>query len=311
MGFGWLLHPDAEGELRRLGESAGASYEPRRTTHRLARNLKTRFSSLTADDVSLLPSELATFPRQDGITWLPWCPTPYLARLANKHLGLRSRFPKPELLYRLNDKAYLQKYRSWTAPNRMLLLQRAQLDENLVLSERPPLSVGQGGPARFRLKQRFGQAGRGQRRINARLSPDDMRFVEDSLRKGGLILEPELDLTLNCSLHGVIGDDGILLGKLVPFRIDRFQAPQQGIAHLGLPDVPLLTDSAPRLGRQVAEDLRAEGYRGPFGLDLAYTTSGELYLLDLNARFTLHWSQGMAENRSLALGLLPNYFSTR
>lgn len=174
-------------------------------------------------------------------------------------------------------------------------------------------------PEPVRLKRRFGFAGKGQRRHPAgRLAAADastLQWLQMAVRQGGFVLEPEVEMELELSLHGLV-DQELLLGRLCEQRCDAFGAPLEV-----LPAGPgrvssALEDGLREAAWQAASSLRDAGYFGPFGIDArVFRWRGQLGVQaigDLNARFTLGWSTGMAELRETALAaLLRRTYPTR
>lgn len=171
----------------------------------------------------------------------------------------------------------------------------------------PPLPV--------RLKRRFGFAGRGQRRCApGRLATADeatTRWLRVAVEQGGFLLEPEVELELELSLHGLVDDasDGApLVGRLCEQRCDTFGAPLQVLPAAAGRVPPLLAECLREAAGEVASALRGAGYFGPFGLDARlFRWRGQLgvqLIGDLNARFTLGWSTGMGDLRETALATL-------
>src|SRR5690606_37164589 len=67
------------------------------------------------------------------------------------------------------------------------------------------------GVANWLLKRALGAAGRGQRRVTARLSDADLRFIAASLAAdGGLQVEPLVALELEMSILGFLSSQGRL-----------------------------------------------------------------------------------------------------
>ena len=345
----WLLNPDAEQEmlqffLRKATTVKPAEGEPgeprakipsRGLSQKAWQLLTDRFLSLTCGEPTLfLRSGELLPPREEKIAkrqWIPWCPTTGVQAYLHRATGQDYRGPSMTLLCDLNDKLYLQRHSEHVAPGRRLITTFEELVEVFETGVWPNRSrtsrtVAEGGPAAVRLKRRFGQAGRGQRRVNVALSEDDRRFIIDSMGKGGLIAEPELDVRENLSLHGLVHPAGLMFGTPYRFRVDRFSAPRGPETRplsprdrrrddvltrneLALAVASDVESSMLRIGTSVGSDLKARGYSGPFGLDFVETKDHGLVLLDLNARFTINWSLGMNERRDEALSLMPRYQS--
>jgi hypothetical protein len=211
-----------------------------------------------------------------------------------------------DLLARCNDKLTVSQFDACIQERAQVCsvadLQRLIIDRGWRSCDPRGQSVGAGARASVRLKRRFGQAGRGQRRVNEFLSADDLRFVQDSAKFGGLIAEPELTIAKNWSMHGVITPTTLLLGDPCSFTTDRFSAPNSPVQQDETYSRPAshLRDAT----SDVAATLQKWGYFGPFGLDFVVTVEGRWALVDINARFTLGFSAGLGQKRSNALELV-------
>lgn len=222
-----------------------------------------------------------------------WCPTPNaLGTLAG--LGLSAVVgPDVHSLRRANDRA-------WTVD-----LAQPELGRCFVTSAddwRRLLLEAPSPTGTWRLKRRFGFAGRGHRRLRAVPSADDLRWVDASLAQGGLLREAELPIHEELSIHGYVDSSELLLGTPVSFASDAFGAPAGHTPSVGRSAwARELAEAATR----VASRLLEYGYFGPFGVDAFSWRSGSGVLLnpvsDVNARFTLAWSTGMGNVRERAL----------
>jgi hypothetical protein len=153
----------------------------------------------------------------------------------------------------------------------------------------------------LRCKRRFGFAGRGQRVLPEQPSPADRRWLADALAAGGVVVEPELTGAEALSLHGVVDASGALLGGACRLDVDRFGAPTS-VTRLRDTEVSALLapQALEAVGHEVARRLDAAGYFGPFGIDVLLS-GGEPRLIDVNARFTLGFSNGLGDRREAAL----------
>lgn len=281
----WLLNLDAELELASRG-----SYQ---TPLRIAATLepwaeRAAHSLLAPGDVRLEQWQPGGAAAHEAVGAC-WCPTPSaLARLARAGVPL-PRSPAVEVLRRVCHRSFYLSL-GGGAPGAIFLTDSASLER--VLAGRA------GVPWLF--KRPFGFAGRGQRRMSANLSADDQRWLADSLRLGGVLAEPWLELERELSLHGQLAPDGtVRLGRPCTQRTDAFRAwlATEPLRHgeLSAEQQRALFSSAER----VAEALRGAGYFGPFGID-AYTwrsASGKTLLNplgELNARYTMGYGVGMA-----------------
>lgn len=280
----WLLNLDAEREL--------ASSGPYQTPGRIAATLQPwaerAASSLLAPGDVRLEHWAPNAPAAANAVGACWCPTPSaLARLARAGLPLPPS-PAPDVLRRVCHRRFYLSL-GGGAPGACFLSESEPLERLLV--ERA------GAPWLF--KRPFGFAGRGQRRMGATLSADDRRWLADSLRLGGVLAEPWLQLELELSLHGLIARDGrVQLGRLCTQRTDAFRAwrSTELLAAEVLPEAQRRTLFA--TAERVADALASASYFGPFGID-AYiwrSSSGEALLNplgELNARYTMGYGVGM------------------
>lgn len=291
----WVLNPDAERELGGAVQSTARHIAQMRARAAM-------FDFLTCGEPRVLLADLAT-RRFSGERTLIWCPTPSALAAARKSGLAVGRAPSLDALRRVNDKRFPTK----ACPHLTLPARSIVTFSEAIASLPLPL----------RLKRPFGFAGKGQRTLLARGRPDDQRWLEESLRKASLVAEPELPGLIQVSCHGVA----------VPRECVDARAEPRALATLVGRPVALVTDSygAPTsveratLGAEleravvtttmeVAHYLEAEGYFGPFGVDYALV-DGRPYLLDLNARFTLGFSVGFAEERGAALSLIERLSS--
>ena len=150
-------------------------------------------------------------------------------------------------------------------------------------------------------KRAYGFAGRGQRRIIGVPSPDDRRWLSDSLRLGGFVAEPWLELVREVGVHGLIDVSGRLaLGRVCVQETNEYRAWVS--TRLACPQDLSSAETSRLLERAeaVAAALVAAGYFGPFGID-AYlfetrTAGIELNpLSELNARYSMGFAIGRPE----------------
>ncbi len=295
----WLLNLDADREL-----AAQGGYQTSRKTAAQIDAQRTRLEGLTHGEVSLpyqafvdqrpeAPSRLAEHGAESQIVC--WCPTPN-ARSLLAEAGLKPSGPAPalEILRHTNDRRFVLTLgggaalpgRKWVAPQASLAF----------LDELPP--VGD----RWRLKRAFGFAGKGQRTVGRALSREDRKWLDASLRGGGFLREPNVQLVEEFALHGWVDADALLFGNVC----HQEATPSGAIRRIEPHDPPLSVKA--RLfaaAEEVAARLRALGYSGPFGVDAFTYRNGSAVELapvsDVNARFTIGWSLGMGMLRETAL----------
>jgi phosphoribosylaminoimidazole carboxylase (NCAIR synthetase) len=161
------------------------------------------------------------------------------------------------------------------------------------------VTLREAGTRSWLFKKPYGFAGRGQRRTRAELTADDRRWFDATLRQGGCLAEPWLDIELEVSVHGCIEPDGrFRLGRICVQQVDAYRSwlssRLAGPEDVDAARVRRLHDRA----ASAAEALWAAGYWGPFGIDayLWRTPSGSLELNpmgELNARYTMGFAVGM------------------
>ncbi|HHI78688.1 MAG TPA: hypothetical protein ENK02_01770 [Planctomycetes bacterium] len=213
-----------------------------------------------------------------------WSPTPSaLARL--RALGLTPP-PAPDfgVLRRVNAKEWVSPLGLGLAGGRLL----RGVGEALEV-------LGSGGP--WRLKSRWGFAGRGQRSCPKTPGEADQRWIAARIQEdGGLWVEPEIEVLEAYALHGWLSREGELrCGRLLRQLLGpggRWEGaePARGARK------PLLAmgEALERVGESLGE----EGYFGPFGLDGIAWKRGEergfCPLLECNARLTMAFGLGFS-----------------
>jgi hypothetical protein len=278
----WVLNLDAELEL----QSSGPYQIPLRVAQALTPWLERARALLgPGDELIDAHSTRAGSPQRLGAAW---CPTPSaLQRLAKAGARLPPS-PSLEVLRRVNQRRFYLSL-GGGAPGAQYFDASEPLEAALVAR----------GSAPWLFKRAYGFAGRGQRRIPNPPSADDRRWLADSLRQGGLLGEPWLEIERELCLHGRLDGTGQLtLGRICVQRTDAYRA--WLASELALPGevdeahARTLYDTAER----VAEALTSAGYFGPFGLDgyLWRTPQGALAfnpLGELNARYTMGFAVGL------------------
>jgi hypothetical protein len=279
----WVINPGAEIEL------AGKTPPSESPRFRAAmERLTERFAWLTAADRWVSAHNLGDEHR--GMRALPWCPTPWLHKVAERSGVSMPEVPSLPVLRRVHHKSILIGTGLPGPPIREFASSRAELEA--IAGQSPP-------GATLRLKQAYSYAGRGQRRMGPG-SRDDPVFLRDAFRSGGLVVESELDVTAEYSIHGYIpraeGSE-IEVGSPCAMRVDEYGS----VSAVSLLAAEHRQQAMLRTtGRAAGALLRSRGYFGPFGLD-CLETSESLVASDLNPRFTLGWSVGMGAKRAHAL----------
>ena len=268
---GWVLNFDAEDELER-----GPRHTPGRTMQARLIELARQVAPTLGPGARVL--EPALHEAGDGIERThAWCPTPR-ALAALRRAGLTPpAAPSFDILRRVNERGFAFTLAGDELPD---VRRATRLEEVEAL-------VGQRGPTgRWRLKRGFGVAGRGQRPVEAAtLGAPDRAWVEASLRRGALYVEPEVEIEREFSVHGWVGRGVSLRSIRAAKVVDRAWVSSTLAVDLDPRTEHALTDTALRVGRALED----AGYHGPFGVD-AYAWSGGLRTLsEINARYCMGW----------------------
>jgi hypothetical protein len=287
--FAWVLNLDAELELSR----GRPGYVPqRKLLAQLAEHGASSRQLLGPGDV-LLDDSPPTRPLTDCIG-RAWCPTP-MALSRMRAAGVTPEpHPDPASLRRVNHRAFAHRL-GGGLPEQAYVVSRAELLTKLADNSRPWL-----------MKRPLTFAGRGQMRALGPLTDKQWSWVDVSLERDGLLVEPFVKPTLELSLHGFIWSDGRhRLGRCcVQDVADR--GAFRGI-RLAQPDelAPSEAQAFTERAETVARALASAGYFGPFGIDgYRYEqdgVSGFCALGELNARYTLGFATGFPEHPSQLL----------
>lgn len=282
--FAWVLNLDAELELAR----GKPGYVPRqKLLSQLAEHGKSSRHLLGPGDVLLGE----TSEPVAGKLGRAWCPTPLaLAQLAAHGIPAEPH-PDAATLRRVNHRLFAHE------------LGGGLPDQAYVQSREELLARIDGYQRRWLLKRPLSFAGRGQLRVLGPLSDKQWTWIDASLARDGLLLEPFVLPTLELSLHGFIWRDGnYRLGRpctqLVSdrgvFRGVRLCEPQE----LSAAETAALEERA----AATAQALFQAGYFGPFGIDgyryLVDDKPGFCALSEINARYTLGFVTGFPQHPS-------------
>lgn len=276
--FAWVLNLDAELELAR----GGPGYVPqRKLLAQLAEHGAGSRRLLGAADVLVGPET----PPEPGLVGRAWCPTPLALDRLRRWGSAPEPHPDAATLRRVNHRLFAHEL-GGGLPGQAYVTSRDQLLALLAGYERPWL-----------LKRPLGFAGRGQLRALEALSEKQWSWVDASLERDGLVVEPLVTIALELSLHGFIWQGGRHeLGRICVQHVSARGA-FQGV-RLAEPGELSATERATLLasGEAVAHALRRAGYFGPFGIDAyRYEQGGEPGLCalgEINARYTLGFATG-------------------
>jgi len=282
LGFAWVLNLDAELEM------AEPSYCARpRLLAQLDRYGQGARALLGPRDVLLDGSN----PIALGRTGRAWCPTPRaIARMAKAGVEPEPH-PPLSVLHAVNHRKFAVELSLGLSEQRYVE-DRGELDEILRKKERAWL-----------LKRPLSFAGRGQQRIFGQVDAKQSAWIDASLRRTGLVIEPFVTPTLEVSLHGFISRDrrNELGRPCVQEVSDRgvfrsIRATRTG--ELLAAEELRLVDAA----EQTAAALSAAGYFGPFGIDAyRYSSDGrEAFcpLSEINARYSMGFVTGFPRHPS-------------
>lgn len=285
--FAWVLNLDAELELSRGRPGYVA---PRKLLAQLAEHGRSSRLLLGRDDV--LASQAA--PRGGGFRGRAWCPTPLALAALRAHGVEPEPHPEASVLRRVNHRLFAHQLGGGLA-NRAYVTTREQLLEHLDSARR-----------RWLLKRPLGFAGRGQMRALGPLTEKQLTWVDASLARDGLVVEPLVQPTFEVSLHGFVWQGGRYelgricaqeVGERGSFRGARLLAPGE----LRATEIEAFTER----GHAVARALHDAGYFGPYGIDgYRYTAdqdSGFCALGEINARYTLGFVTGFPRHPSQLL----------
>lgn len=280
-----MFNLDAELELA----SAGPYQTPKHVARALEPALVHARRLMSPGD-----QELGATPRSAGAPRIgrAWCPTPSaLKRLAR---GGAEPEPSPdvEVLRHVNHRRFA-----------LALGGGAPGSRYVETADELAATLREASVPLWLCKRPFGFAGRGQRRVGREPSADDRRWLDDSLRQGGVLAEPWLELARELCLHGRIDRWGhVELGRICTQRTDRHRS---WIGTELFPESELAPSGARQLRERaeaVAAAAFAAGYFGPFNIDayLWRTPSGGLQLNplgELNARYSMGFAVGMGQSR--------------
>ncbi len=266
MSVAWVLNFGAEVEL--AGGTLNAAAARRLVEVRAALRLPPGHVVLDVD-----PDE-----RARGLEGRAWCPTPTaLARLARAGAVVPPA-PPLEVLRRVNDRSFAHALIALPGTVRCddLAAIRAATDR----------------PGRWLLFRAFTFAGRGQRRVDAgRFDAGAEAWARGALREGPVHVLPRVEVELECSLHGHLGET-LRVGHPTLSEVDdagQWRASRREAGELRAAERDALFAAFER----VEDALREAGYFGPFGIDAFRHAGGFHPLSEINARYSMGWPIGM------------------
>ena len=282
----WVLNLDAEYEL---AEPKG--YQPAQAVQRAFEGaLDWARELLAPEDFELSLREIRD-GRAKNHCVRAWCPTETVRAACRAGGAQLADAPNFEILRRVNSRAFTSEFAEGLSGAHFF-----RPSKDLVNEVRRHLATRS---ANWLLKRAWSVAGRGARRVDlARWAQADENWIRASARKGGLQVEPFVQVEAEFSLHGWNTPAGtVTLGtpcRVLPGTRDgalRIRQVQNG---------ELTSREQASLIREAeggARRLHWAGYFGPFGIDAYRWRSGnQVYfqaLSELNARYTLAWACGM------------------
>jgi len=287
--YGWILNLDAELELAR----GRPGYVPqRKLLAQLAEHGKSSRELLGPEDVLL---ELGgAVPPPPGLVGRTWCPTPMALATLRRHGVEPEPHPDAAVLRRVNHRLFAHEL-------------GGGLPDQSYVRTREELLARVGDYSRlWLLKRPLGFAGRGQLRIIGPLTEKQMTWVDASLKRDGLLLEPLVKPTFEVSLHGFVWRDGRHeLGRICAQDIsDRGAFRGVRLAEPGQLSPTEHADFTERAAATALALARAS-YFGPFGIDgyrytLSPTDDATAFcaLGEINARYTLGFATGFPRHPS-------------
>lgn len=281
----WLLNLDAEEEVFRRqtypGPFASLAARP---------ELVGRLWSLVPEGDILVVDDRT---RADGLEGRAWCPTPRaIAALARA--GARPP-PAPPIDVLADALSRALCVRAGLTLARALFTIRG---DEAVARLAEPVDGG-----RWLVRRSWGFAGRGRLVVPfGAQTPPVLAFIKRAAAEGGLLIEPWMDRTLDCGLHGFIHPDGSLVeGEPCISEVNdggvwlasRRAAPS---------DLSAAERDALRTSLcEAAGVLRELGWFGPFGVDgFRYRHDAGTRFnprCEINARYSMGWAVGMGDRR--------------
>ena len=186
--------------------------------------------------------------------------------------------PSLEILRRVNERGFAHALSEGELPG---ALRTTSIDELEAHVARP------GATGAWLMKRAFGVAGRGQRPIApGPVSLDDRRWIEASLRRDALYVEPRVEITRELSVHGWTTDRVEVRSIRAQTLRDRAWVASEPARDLAPAIERELLEAAERVGAALID----AGYCGPFGVDSYVWGSGALRTIsEINARYCMGW----------------------
>ena len=292
----WVLNLDAEHELE-----AARSYAPTLHLKQLvARERQRLIGQLVGPHDVLVTEELLQGGRDAarlarGLPGFAWSPTPTALALLKRAGAIPIAAPPLEVLRSVNARGFAASVRAPLAGSSFAKHTVDSIDAALTQLAKPATDG-------WLVRRTFGAAGRGRRRLRAGLPTTDERaWLAASLRRGTLVIEPWVSVTVEYTRSAFVRPDGAITISPPCFQATTEHGAWTRTERAELGGVSREDDV--RLEEAVAlagAALARAGYFGPFGID-AYrhklpggVASVLNPLSEINARFTMDWATAMA-----------------
>ncbi|MFT3708467.1 MAG: hypothetical protein QM817_12515 [Archangium sp.] len=280
MGRAWVLNLDAEDEL-----AHGRAHTPAAAIVERVQRLIPTLSVLAPGDVVVFPGDA----RADGLPGVAWSPTRWALEQLQKSGAIVPPAPSMDVLRKVNHRRFSHDLGTFL-PNAAYVTTAVELLTHLQLDR----------DAWWVAKRPFAYAGRGRKRLRfAQLNDSERAWIDASFRDGeGVQLEPWVNRTTDCALHGEISMSGdVTLGAPTLQELDQFGAwlasRRAEPGELTAFEVDQLVTEA----KKTADALKIAGYFGPFGIDgFRWTDSHGAHFQprsEINARYSMGWAVGM------------------
>ena len=287
-GHAWVLNLDADLELG----ARGPSYTPAARVVAQMGDWQRQLAALLLGPEDVLIHEGREAGAARGCIGRAFCMTRRARALLERAGASPEPSPPVEVLAQVNDRAFAFAL-GFNLPGAELLFDAEAVAAKLAT---PPPS----GYLGWRMKRRFGMAGRGQRVVRGEVSEVDVRFLRASVEPSGsgLVVEPEADVEREYGLHGYVESSGSLrLGSVVVQHCDA-RGQWSSTARAALEELSRAeADQLIARAELVAAALVRAGYFGPFGIDAfrhrAAPGGTELHSLsEINARYSMGFAVG-------------------
>ncbi|HUR26675.1 MAG TPA: hypothetical protein VM509_00695 [Planctomycetota bacterium] len=291
----WVLNLDAEHELEARGNYAPTLHLKAlvaRESARLVGQLVAHGDVIVTEELLASGGKAAEAAR--GLPGYAWSPTPSATKLLVRAGAIPVAAPAVAVLRTVNERAFAALVREPLAKSSFEKRVVGSIDAALLELSRP-------APEGWLVRRAFGAAGRGRRRLRSGIPSEGERaWLDASLRRGALVIEPWVRVTVEHTRSAWIERDGTT--SISP---PCFQATTEHGAWLRTELAPrgdVSREDDARLEEAVAvagEALARAGYFGPFGIDayrhqLPGSTKTVLNpLSEINARFTMDWATAM------------------